>query len=72
MSSTVAGPAAKSNKIRELARSLLLAISCSLQRGKYSVLPASALALSTALLTAKRTEELRAIGGSPTAIAKNE
>ena len=38
-----------------------------LHREKCSVLPASALALSTALLTAKRTEELRAIGGSPTA-----
>ena len=31
------------------------------------MLPASALALSTALLTANRTEELRARGGSPTA-----
>jgi hypothetical protein len=39
----------------------------SLQREKYSVLPASVLALSTALLTAKSTEELRAIGGSPIA-----
>ena len=38
-----------------------------LHREKCSVLPALALALSTALLTAKRTEELRAIGGSPTA-----
>ena len=41
-----------------------------LHREKYSVLPVSALALSTALLTAKRTEELRAIGGSPTASKK--
>ena len=31
------------------------------------MLPASALALSTALLMAKRTDELRQIGGSPTA-----
>ena len=40
---------------------------CSLHRVKWSVLPASALALSTALLMANRTEELRASGGSPTA-----
>ena len=38
-----------------------------LRSEKKSVLPASALALSTALLMAKRTDELRHSGGSPTA-----
>lgn len=65
MSSTVAGPAGKKKKKKRWG--VYKIQNHSLHREKYSVFPASALALSTALLMANRTEELRASGGSPTA-----
>ena len=65
MSSTVAGPAVVMKKLQNFV--VYKKFKPSLHREKNSVFPASALALSTALLIANRTEELRASGGSPTA-----
>ena len=73
MSSTVAGPAEMKEREGNVHQKVRISHRLSvLHREKNSVFPASALALSTALLTAKRTEELKASGGSPTAVRNKQ